>query len=61
MMPFGPWFDKYYAEIYTPAINQAGFEALRADELFNTGSVVEQIWNKLKKRKSFLRISPVES
>jgi hypothetical protein len=26
MMPFGAWFDRYYQEIYVPAIKEAGFE-----------------------------------
>jgi len=49
MMPFGHWFDIYYHKIYTPAINDAGFEPIRGDELFNTGSVVEQIWEQIEK------------
>lgn len=49
MMPFGSWFDRYYKEIYVPAINDAGFEAIRADELFSSGSVVEQIWEQIAK------------
>tara|TARA_R110000824_G_scaffold390760_4_gene587615 strand:- start:34548 stop:35660 length:1113 start_codon:yes stop_codon:yes gene_type:complete len=51
MMPFGPWFDLYYKEIYVPAIKEAGFEPIRADELFHTGSVVEQIWEQIEKAK----------
>jgi len=43
MMPFGEWFDRYYKEIYSPAIKEAGYEPVRADELFTTGSVVEQV------------------
>lgn len=54
MMPFGAWFDKYYQEIYIPAIREAGFEPVRADELFTTGSVVEQIWEEIKKAKLLL-------
>lgn len=54
MMPFGGWFDKYYQEIYVPAIKDAGFEPVRADELFNTGSVVEQIWEQIEKAKVLL-------
>lgn len=54
MMPFGPWFDRYYQEIYTPAIKEAGFEPVRADELFTTGSVVEQIWEQIEKAKLLL-------
>lgn len=49
MMPFGDWFDRYYQEIYVPAIREAGFEPVRADELFTTGSVVEQIWEQIQK------------
>jgi hypothetical protein len=54
MMPFGEWFDKYYKEIYIPAIKEAGFEPVRADELFSTGSVVEQIWEQIQKSKVLL-------
>jgi hypothetical protein len=54
MMPFGQWFDRYYAEIYVPGIREAGFEPVRADELFTTGSVVEQIWEQIEKAKILL-------
>jgi len=54
MMPFGDWFDIYYQEIYIPAIREAGFEPVRADELFTTGSVVEQIWEQIQKAKLLL-------
>lgn len=54
MMPFGAWFDRYYQEIYVPAIKEAGFEPVRADELFTTGSVVEQIWEQIEKAKLLL-------
>lgn len=49
MMPFGDWSDRYYQDIYVPAIREAGFEPIRADELFSTGSVVEQIWEQVQK------------
>lgn len=54
MMPFGNWFDKYYQDIYVPAIREAGFEPVRADELFSSGSVVEQIWEQIKKARVLL-------
>jgi len=54
MMPFGQWFDRYYKEIYIPAIKDAGFEPVRADELFSSGSVVEQIWEQIQKAKVLL-------
>lgn len=53
-MPYGHWFDKYYREIYIPAIKEAGLEPARADELFNTGSVVEQIWEQIEKSRVLL-------
>lgn len=49
MMPFGEWFDRYYQDVYIPAIKEAGFEPVRADELFSTGTVVEQIWEQIQK------------
>jgi hypothetical protein len=54
MMPFGGWFDRYYQEVYVPAIKEAGLEPVRADELFSTGSVVEQIWEQISKAKVLL-------
>jgi hypothetical protein len=54
MMPFGDWFDRYYQEVYVPAIREAGFEPTRADELFSTGSVVEQVWEQIQKAKVLL-------
>jgi hypothetical protein len=50
----GGWFDRYYDEIYKPAIKDAGFEPVRADDLFHTGAVVEQIWEQVRKAKILL-------
>lgn len=54
MMPFGEWMDKYYQEIFVPAIKEAGLEPVRADELFTTGSVIEQIWEQISASKVLL-------
>lgn len=54
MMPFGQWYDLHYKDIYVPAIKEAGFEPVRADELFSSGSVVEQIWEQIDKAKVLL-------
>lgn len=54
MMPFGQWMDTYYREIYVPAIKEAGLEPVRADELFSTGSVIEQIWEQISRAKVLL-------
>jgi len=54
MMPFGEWNDIYYKEVYIPAIKEAGFEPVRGDEIFSSGSVVEQIWEQIDKAKVLL-------
>ena len=54
MMPFGQWNDIYYKEVYIPAIKEAGFEPVRGDEIFSSGSVVEQIWEQIDKSKVLL-------
>lgn len=54
MMPFGPWLDQYYREIFVPAIKEAGMEPVRGDELFSTGSVIEQIWDQVQRAKVLL-------
>jgi hypothetical protein len=54
MMPYGQYYDVYYKDIYVPAIKEAGFEPMRADELFSSGSVVEQIWEQINKSKVLL-------
>ena len=54
MMPFGHWFDLYYKELFIPAIKDAGMEPFRADELFSTGTVIEQIWEQIQKSKILL-------
>ena len=48
IMPFGGWFDKYYKEIYIEAIENAGFEANRADDLYRPGNIVSDIWKYTK-------------
>ncbi len=54
MMPFGEWMDQYYREVFVPAIKDAGLEPVRADELFSTGSVIEQIWEQIRRAKVLL-------
>lgn len=44
IMPFEGWFDSYYSEIYIPAIEDAGFEAKRADDLYRPSNIVSDIW-----------------
>jgi hypothetical protein len=42
--PFGGWFDEYYEDIFRPAIEAAGLNATRADDLYRPGTIVNDIW-----------------
>jgi aromatic ring-opening dioxygenase LigB subunit len=46
--PFGTWFDDYYELLYTPAIEDAGLRAVRADDLYKARSIVNDIWELTK-------------
>ncbi len=48
IMPFRGWFDKYYEDIYKPAIEDAGFDSKRADDLYRPGNIVNDIWTYTK-------------
>jgi hypothetical protein len=43
VMPFGAVPDRYYSQIYEPAIEDAGLLAARADDAFRAGSVLQEI------------------
>jgi nucleoside 2-deoxyribosyltransferase len=49
IMPFGGYWDEYYAQIYSPAILDAGVQPVRADEVFRAGSVLQDIVEFLSK------------
>jgi len=49
VMPFGGLWDNYYAQIYAPAIEEAGLVAVRADEVFRAGSILQDIVDLLVK------------
>jgi hypothetical protein len=44
IMPFGGWFDDYYAAVYKPAIEDAGLTPCRADDLYRPSAIVHDIW-----------------
>lgn len=44
IMPFGGWFDRYYTDIYCPAIEKAGLVPRRADDLYRPSAIVHDIW-----------------
>jgi hypothetical protein len=43
-MPFEGWLDDYYTSIYCPAIDAAGLEPHRADDLYRPSTIVNDIW-----------------
>ncbi len=45
LMPFGPPFDDYYEHIIKKAVKDAGMDALRADEIYGTGSIMRDVWD----------------
>jgi hypothetical protein len=54
IMPFGGWLDDYYEAIHKPAIESAGLEVHRADDLYRPSTIVNDIWSYTKKAKLLL-------
>ena len=54
IMPFRGWFDMYYADIYVPAVEAADLKPTRADDLFRTSTIINDIWTMTKKAKVIL-------
>lgn len=54
IMPFGGYFDSYYAQVYKQAIECCDLEPRRADDLFRSSSIVSDIWDLTKKAKVIL-------
>ena len=48
IMPFGDWFDDYYSTIFVPAIEGAGLNPRRADDLYRPSAIVGDIWELTK-------------
>jgi chaperonin GroEL len=44
LVPFEPPFDSYYEEIIRPAAKAASLEARKADEIYGTGPIINDIW-----------------
>jgi hypothetical protein len=47
LMPFGQPFDGYYEFVIKPAVERAGLEALRADEIYGTNAIIQDIWESI--------------
>lgn len=54
IMPFGGWFDDYYASIYKPAIEDAGMNPKRADDMYRPSTIVNDIWEYTQRAKLVL-------
>jgi hypothetical protein len=44
LMPFGAPFDRYYTNVFVPAIEHAGLDPVRADSLFRSSPIMGDIW-----------------
>ena len=42
-MPFGGYFDGYYTDVIRPALASVGVQSIRADEIYGTGAIAEDI------------------
>jgi hypothetical protein len=45
IMPYGGPFDRYYENIYAPAVREAGLQPKRADSIFASGAILADIWH----------------
>lgn len=52
--PFSTWHDRYYEEVYCPAVEEAGLRPARADDLFLPSAIVNDIWNYVTTAKAML-------
>jgi ribosomal protein L7/L12 len=43
-MPYGDLSDRYYINVYAPAVEAAGLRPVRADSLFRPSPILEDIW-----------------
>ena len=56
IMPFGDPFDRYYDEIYSPAIKDARLIPRIADDIYGPGDIMRDIWNLTKEAKVVLAV-----
>lgn len=54
MMPFRMPFDRYYNEIFDPAIRKARLEPIRADALSRPSNIVDDFWQMIQDAKALL-------
>lgn len=54
VMPFGDSFDRYYQNIFVPAIEAVGLSAVRGDSLFRSSDILGDIWSMIRTAKVLL-------
>lgn len=47
MMPFGGYFDGYWRDTIRPALQSVGLTPFRADEVYGTGAIIEDIYTEM--------------
>jgi hypothetical protein len=48
IMPFGQPFDRYYMNIFVPAITEVGLKPFRADSIFSPSTIMADVWRLTK-------------
>lgn len=48
IMPFGALFNRYYQNIFVPAIQAAGLRPVRADDIFSSTSIMSDVWRNVR-------------
>lgn len=48
MMPFDKWHESYYETIYKRAIEESGFEAIKADDFYKPSEIMADIWTSIQ-------------
>lgn len=54
IMPFSDPFNRYYEDVFKPAITEAGLEPFRADDLFTASNIINDIWAEIREAKIVL-------
>jgi hypothetical protein len=54
LMPFGLPFDRYYQNIFEPAITSLGLNSIRADSLFRSSPIMVDIWRFVRESRVLL-------
>lgn len=54
IMPFGPKFDLIYEEVFKPAIEETGLTCVRADEIFGSKRIMQDVWDTIRSARVIL-------